>query len=158
MKTFHTSYTSLISCSIFILFTACDQNGHKQAQRKIQEERAKEAKATADISDAIRATDTIGWDAVAVYNSFRDSCQLRLQANNEALKKLELAEKENGRKKIRPGYKRNIRNLAQRNIALEQRLKHYSLTGGQEAWQDFSRLYRFDLARLEKDIQKLTKK
>lgn len=140
---------------LLTLLTGCGQHGHKRAQKKIQKERIQKEKETIDLSDAVKATDEVGWDSAVAHKQFIDTARMRITRNNKNLTQFE-QNVSRGHKKVPLRYRAHIQKLRRRNTALEQRLTHCPVTGSQKAWEDFTRLYNYDLQRLSKDIKKLT--
>lgn len=136
--------------------TGCEQQKHKAEQRIIAEERLEEIARTSDLSDAVKATDLAGWDSVAAFKSFNDTAKMKL-----ALYKAKLSDfKEKvykGHKKVPILYRDRIQRFERRIAEMEQRVVVYK-HGGKDGWEDFARLYRYDLLVLGQDIDKLVSK
>ncbi|WP_118953478.1 hypothetical protein [Taibaiella helva] len=130
-------------------------HGHQREESVIHKERIEKSKETADISEAVKATDEAGWDSAAAYRQFGDTANTYLNRNTRALEKFEEKVSPKGKKVPLP-YRKRIKKLKERNEALRQRLAHPPATGGQAAWEDYTRLYNYDMQRLGQDIRRLT--
>jgi hypothetical protein len=141
---------------ILCISAGCGQRNHNQQKRKIEKERLQEQSRTADISEAVKATDEAGWDSVVAFQQFYDSVNAQLVAYKKQLSNFKLKVSVN-HKKIPLRYRRHIRHLEDRMAALEARLATYNHTG-KSSWEDFTTLYSYDLKQLERDIDKLVKR
>lgn len=148
-------YTTTLICGVFFVTLAgCTQHGHKKEEKLIQQERLQKEKATADLSEAVAATDEAAWDAASLYKQFCDTLQPKLSSNTKLLDNFK-EKVSHGRKKIPLRYRGRIRKLEQRNEDLKYKLDHHRINHKAD-WEDFTTLYLYDLQRLEKDIRKLT--
>lgn len=136
--------------------TGCGQRKHNEEQRTIAKERLQEDSRTADLSEAVKATDLAGWDSSTAFKAFNDTAKMQLTAYKTKLRDFKEKVLE-GHKKVPVLYRGRIHRLENRIAEMEKRLllhKH----AGKEEWEDFTRLYRYDLLVLGRDIDKLVKK
>lgn len=150
------SLTGIIACNILLIaHTGCGQYGHKREEKKIQRERIQEQKATSDLGDAVTVTDEAAWDATDAYRKFCDTTKTHLDENKQTLQDMEQRFNKSPRK-VSLRYRKRIRKLVSRNEEMEQRMVQYRIHD-KAGWEDFTTLYRYDLDRLERDIERLSK-
>lgn len=136
--------------------TGCEQLRHKEEQRTIAKERLQEASRTAGLSEAVKATDLAGWDSTAAFKGFKDTAAMKLTLYKAKLR--DFKEKvHKGHKKVPILYRDRIRRFESRIAEMEQRAVLYK-HGGKEEWEDFARLYRYDLLELGQGIDRLVEK
>lgn len=141
---------------LLLAFSGCEQHKHKAEQRIIEKERLQEDSRTADLSEAVKATDLAGWDSSIAFKAFNDTVRMQLAGYKAKLRDL----KEivyTGHEKLPLLYRRRIHRLESRIVEMEQRLLLQRHSGKGE-WEDFTRLYRYDLLMLGRDVDALVKK
>lgn len=152
MKKINLDPVSIVIIALaLLLYAGCGQYEHRKEQKIIEQERRQEEKAVSDLSDAVKVTTEAGWDSAAAYIQFCDMAKQQFSANERAIANFKIKVKEGHKIPVR--YRARIRKLEQRNNELKQRLAVYKLTTEAD-WEDFTRLYQYDLQRLDKDIRK----
>lgn len=141
---------------LFFAVVGCEQLKHKEEQRTIAKERLQEASRTAGLSEAVKATDLAGWDSIAAFKGFNDTAKMKLTLYKAKLR--DFKEKvHKGHKKVPLLYRDRIHRFESRIAEMEKRVLLYK-HGGKEEWEDFARLYRYDLRVLGQDIDQLVEK
>lgn len=151
----HLRLLYMLPLFLLCIATGCRQRRHNREEKKIEKERAQDQAVTADLSEAVKATDEAGWDSATAFRQFYDHANTVLAADSKQLAAFKLRVSK-GRKKVPLLYRTRIRHLEQRTLELGQRLAAYNHTG-KATWDDFTRLYSYDLLQLGKDIDRLTK-
>lgn len=146
---------SMICLTLVLLSTGsgCKRYEHKKEEKGIKKERAETEKSTSDLNEAVLATDLAGWDSAKDYRQFVDTSLGRINVCNTNI----LHFKENivrKHKKIPKRYERKITKLERRSRELEERLRHRSIKNKSD-WEDFTKLFNYDLQQLELAIKKL---
>lgn len=144
-----------VLCGAFIFVSGCGQPGHRHEQNEIRAERQQVERATADLNEAVKATDESGWDAMLAYRQFCDSARVQLEACKAQLEDF----KGNCRKYRRhpSRYRRRLHKFEACITELEQRLLNYTIKGKAD-WEDFTSLYLYDLRSLSEGIKIMRKK
>jgi gas vesicle protein len=144
----------IVVCLLWAVI-GCGQRKHNAEKRTIAKERLLEESRTADLSEAVKATDLAGWDSSRAFKAFDDTVKMQITAHKAKLRNFK-EKVRNGHKKVPVLYRGRIHRLENRIAEMEQRqLLHKH--AGKEEWEDFTRLYHYDLTVLGRDIDKLVK-
>lgn len=135
------------------IVSGCKRYEHKKEEKEIKKERSEAEKSTSDLGEAVLITDLAGWDSARDYREFSDTSMKRIRDCNAVILTFKKTRKKDG-KVIPVLYKRKISKLEKRSRELEQRLKHYTIKSRPE-WEDFTKLFNYDLYQLEQSVKKL---
>lgn len=143
----------LIALLIQVVWEPC--NRRKEVKR-ISKARKEVQKITSDLNEAVLLTDIAGWDFIADVQAFRETSSQRMKSNWQTIDTFK-AKVMLKNKNIPVRYRKRIKSLERRNRELQTRLSKYN-KAGKGNWEDFKKLFDYDLTKLESDIQKLTSK
>jgi hypothetical protein len=147
--------TAMICLTLASLFTGpgCKRYEHKKEEKIIRRERAEVGKSTSDLNEAVVITDLAGWDSAKDYRQFVDTSVRRINAcNTNILHVKQKIKKEY--QKIPKSYERKFTKLERKSHELEERLGRYTIKNKSE-WEDFTKLFNYDLQQLELAVKKL---
>lgn len=147
---------AIIICLTLVFLSTgsgCKHYEHKKEEKVIKKERAEAEKSASDLNEAVLVTDLAGWDSAKDYRQFVDTSIGRINScNAHILQFKEKVKKEH--KKIPERHERKINKLERRSHELEERLHRYSIKNKSD-WEDFTKLFNYDLQQLELAVKKL---
>lgn len=146
---------AVLSIAISLLVACSGDNSiqHKKAAKEIKRERLETDKETSDLSPAVLVTDILAWDSAKDYRQFKASAMSRITGCNQRISAFKETVK-NRHNKVPFRFRKRIDRLEQRSKDLQQRLDGYKLKDRAQ-WEDFCKLFNYDLKQLEHSIDKL---
>lgn len=153
IKLLNTAAVLSIAISFLIACSGDNTLRYKKEVKEIERERSEKNKVISDLSPAVLVTDIAAWDSAKDYRQFRDSATNRIKACKRDISAFKALVK-NRHNKVPVRFRKRISRLEQRSKDLQQRLDRYILKD-QTEWEDFCKLYDYDLNQLESSIEKL---